>query len=147
MPRRTLLTFAGWLAAALTATAIGIGALRLVDFTGGGGDVLTPQQVSDLLAAASPAPSPAQPTAAPSSTPDLSPSAPRSLSGPGGSVVAVCVGGQAFLRTWTPAQGYGVERVERGPYEHADVRFEGSAGRSEVRVRCVNGEPTADWTD
>ena len=143
MPRFSL-ALAGWLAAAAVAIAIGVGAVRLIGsgITGGGTDVLTPQQVSDLLGAATPSPAPSQ-----GSAPSQPPGERRALSGPGGSVVAVCVTGQAFLVSWTPAQGYRVERVERGPYEHADVRFESSAGRSEVRVRCSGSEPTAQWTD
>jgi hypothetical protein len=146
MSRRTLLTLAGWLAAALVATGIGVGAVRLIGsgFTGAGTEALTARQVAEQLAAL---PTPSAPAPQPSDQPSRSPGVPRPLSGPGGTVVAECVGGQAFLRTWTPAQGFRVERVERGPYEHADVRFEGSAGRSEVRVRCVGGEPTAQWTD
>ena len=155
MVRQTLLAFAGWLAAAAVAVAVGVGAVRFIGsgITGGDGDVLSPQQVAEQLApgAASPLPAlTAAPPALPGSLPgslNQSISERRPFTGPGGTVVAVCVDRQAFLMTWSPAPGYSVERIERGPYEHADVRFEGSAGRSEVRVRCVDGQPTAQWTE
>ena len=146
--RRAVLVAAGWLAAAGVATAIGIAAVRLIGdgITATGAEVLTPEQVAEQLSAAPPGT--AQRSAAPSSPPAGPIGGPRPLSGPGGTVVAVChADGRAALLSWTPAQGYQVERAERGPDEHAEVRFEGSAGRSQIRVRCVTGEPTAEWTD
>jgi len=154
MFRQMLLTFAGWLVAAAVAIAVGASAVRFIGsgITGGDADVLTPQQVAEQLGIGAASPSPALAPAPPPSpgmpgASNQSISERRPFSGPGGTVVAVCVDAQAFLVSWSPAQGYSVERIERGPYEHADARFEGSAGRSEVRVRCVDGEPTAEWTD
>jgi hypothetical protein len=47
--------------------------------------------------------------------------------------------------SWAPAQGFGVERADAGPDEHAEVRFEGTAGKVELRVRCVSGRPSGSW--
>ncbi|HEX6681500.1 MAG TPA: hypothetical protein VF062_01805 [Candidatus Limnocylindrales bacterium] len=154
MSRRTVLTLAGWLAAVAAATAVGAGAVQLIGagITTGGTGVLTPEQVAAQLTTAPVAPTaPASPSPSPSRSPQSNPAShgpSKPLSGPGGTVVAACYpDGLAYLLNWTPAQGYRVERVERGPYEHADVRFERPAGRSEVRVRCAAGEPVAQWSD
>ncbi|HEX5742045.1 MAG TPA: hypothetical protein VFY17_10920 [Pilimelia sp.] len=52
----------------------------------------------------------------------------------GGTVTASCPGGRPTLLTWTPAQGYAVDEVERAD---AKVRFDGPGGRAEVRIRCA----------
>ena len=74
MSRRTLLALAGWLAAALVATGIGVGAVRVIDtgFNAAGTEVLSPQQVAEQLGAAPPFAS-ASPTVPPSSQPLQSP--------------------------------------------------------------------------
>lgn len=55
----------------------------------------------------------------------------------GGTVTASCAGGEPTLLSWTPAQGYAVDEVER---EDAKVRFDGPGGRSEVRIRCAGDQ-------
>lgn len=142
MSRRVMVATAGWLAAVTAAVLAGLSAVRLIDpGSGSGGEVLTPQQVAEQLAGA-----PATPSAAPAPSRPVE-AVPKVLSGPGGTVVAEChPGGFAYLVSWTPAPGYRVEDVQRGPSEHADVRFEGP-GRSQARVRCEEGVPSAEWRD
>ncbi|MER7690242.1 hypothetical protein [Streptomyces sp. NPDC097610] len=43
------------------------------------------------------------------------------------------------------ASPFGVERADAGPDEHAELRFEGTAGKVELRVRCVSGRPSGSW--
>jgi hypothetical protein len=50
------------------------------------------------------------------------------------------------LVTVSPAQGYGVQRQDTDPDDHARVIFAGGAGgRIEVDVRCRSGQPTISW--
>ncbi|MFH8468378.1 hypothetical protein [Streptomyces sp. NPDC017991] len=70
----------------------------------------------------------------------------KTLSTPGGTAIAVCEGTTVRLLSWAPAQGYGVKSADPGPDdEHAEVRFEGAAGKVELRVRCTDGRPTGSW--
>ncbi|MFI1440486.1 septum formation initiator [Streptomyces fructofermentans] len=94
----------------------------------------------------------AQATRTPSSTPSPAPTstpaaaARKTFSTPGGTAGAQCDGTAVRLLLWTPAQGYGVDSADPGPDdEHVDVKFEGSAGKVELRVRCVNGTPVGTW--
>ncbi|MER5478904.1 hypothetical protein ABT026_18335 [Streptomyces sp. NPDC002734] len=140
-----------------------------------GADVLTPREAARQLASASALPSPAaDPAPGPSgsseasgssepsrssapsgSSPEVSPSgaAPpastasvrKVVTSPGGTVVAECHGTLVTLKSWAPAQGYGVKKAEPGPDEHAEVSFEGGSGRVEIRWRCADGRPVASW--
>ncbi|QDY09299.1 septum formation initiator [Micromonospora sp. HM134] len=147
MGRRTLLATAGWLAAAVLATLIGVAAIRLVgeSITGTPGGVRSQAEVERALAAPEPTPSapaasaPSSPTAGPATTPGLR----RSFSTPGGTAVAECVGSEVRLVSWAPAQGYRVKDVDRGPDDDAEVTFAGPAGEFEVNVGCIGGEPVA----
>ncbi|MFI6338791.1 hypothetical protein [Streptomyces sp. NPDC050535] len=157
MPSRTLLALAGWTAAATAATLTGLAAVHVIGdgitaSTDGG--VLTPRQVEQQLAAAKAStsaapgrqPSSTAPTDLPTTTPAPSTTVvKKTFSTPGGTVIAQCDGTTVRLLSWAPAQGYGVESVDRGPDERAEVKFEGAAGKVEIRVRCVNGEPAGSW--
>ena len=157
MSRRAPLIVVGWLAVAAAAIGIGLGAVQVIGSgisAGAGTDVLTPEQAARDLQAAGPGPTPS-PSVSPkaSATPDSGPSNRRSLAGPAGSVIAGCTPAGAVLISWTPAQGYSVERHDSGPGEYAEVRFRADGhgnsgsgnGEVRVRVRCVQGEPTAEW--
>jgi hypothetical protein len=132
------------------------------------GVVLTSEQVERQLEAAKAAPSPGlgqgtgskspsappgsripTPTATPppTATPTATAAAGRkTFSTRGGTAIAVCEGATVRLLSWAPAQGYGVESADPGPDdEHAEVKFEGTAGKVELRVRCANGIPTGSW--
>ena len=156
MPHRTLLAVAGWATAAVAATLTGLAAVQVIGdgitaSTDGG--VLTPEQVQRQLASATASP-PADPsTGAPTPTPTPAttvgtPSTTavrKALSSSGGTVIAECNGGTVRLVSWSPAQGFGVQRADQGPDEHAEVTFEGASGKIELRVSCMNGRPTASW--
>ncbi|WP_033345250.1 hypothetical protein [Catenuloplanes japonicus] len=148
MSRRTLVAVAGWLAAAVIATLIGMTAIRLIgeSITGTAGGVLSEQDVAAAVASL-----PAQPSSAPppsptaSASPSLSSSPPAVTSGKtfavtGGTAVVSCAANdRATLVTWTPAQGWHVAEAERGPARDVKVEFEGPGGKSELRVRCNGG--------
>ncbi|MEV1287609.1 septum formation initiator [Micromonospora sp. NPDC049679] len=146
MVRRTLLTVAGWLAAAVVATLVGLAAVRVIGagITGGAaGEVLTREEIARRLDSATPSATaaPAPPTPAPSA----SSAARAALSTPGGTVVATCADGLVTLLSWAPAQGFAVTDVERGPRERAELKFRGSNGKIEVKVVCAAGQPSATW--
>jgi hypothetical protein len=91
-------------------------------------------QASRSPAASSPS---AQPTATPSST---------VLSSQGGSVVTQCRPAGAYLLSWSPAPGYEVSAVSRGPAPTARVIFNSVANSVTMRVSCATGTPTATST-
>ena len=153
--RRTVLAGAGWVAAAVLATLIGMGGIRLIgdSLTSTPGGVLDQQDVAKALAAT---PGPSTPSH-PSPTPGISSgaaSAPagsasgatrpagveRGFSAAGGSVIAGCRDGVPYLVSWAPSPGYRVTQQETES-EHVNVRFEGSGGRSEIRVACSGDTP------
>jgi hypothetical protein len=73
----------------------------------------------------------------------------RRLSGRGGQVVAECQGSLAYLISWSPAQGFQVGPVQRGPARSATVVFVDDDLRqpAPIRVFCVNGTPNAVFDD
>jgi hypothetical protein len=163
MPSRILLVLAGWTAAATAATLTGLAAVQLIGdgITGtSDGDTVTSAQVERQLdaarASASPGPSrtPNTARATPSTTPTArtpTPSATavpvrKTLVTPGGTAIAICDGTTVRLLSWAPAQGYDVKSADPGPDdEHAEVKFEGPAGKVELRARCADGTPTGSW--
>ncbi|MFG1654530.1 septum formation initiator [Micromonospora sp. NPDC049275] len=148
MGRRSLLVAVGWVATVAVATVIGLGAIRLVgeSLTGTPGGVRSEAEIERALAA--PEPTSAAPTAvAPAGTASAAPSpdagVPRSFATDGGTAVAECGPAGVRLVSWAPAQGYRVRDVDRGPDDDVEVTFEGSAGRHELKVRCIGAEPVA----
>jgi hypothetical protein len=176
--RRTAVAALGWVAAAVLATLIGMGGIRLIgdSLTTTPGGVLDQQDVAKALAA-SPSAQPTAPGASdvpgpsdmpdgasgpnasngpsgsgePSADPDNSPKPTtkpattpageqRGFSSTGGTVVAGCRNGQPYLVSWSPSPGYHVTQQETES-EHVDVRFEGSGGRSDIRVACSGNTP------
>ncbi|MFC5922987.1 septum formation initiator [Micromonospora vulcania] len=155
MRRRPILVTAGWVATAAVATLIGVGAIRLVgeSITGTPGGIRSAAEIERALASPEPAPTGTTGTAP---TPGVGPSsaAPSASSGPrrvfataGGTAVAECGAGGVRLVSWAPAQGFRVRDVDRGPDDDVEVRFEGSAGEYELKLRCVGSEPVADDDD
>jgi hypothetical protein len=65
----------------------------------------------------------------------------------GGTAIARCTGGQAYLLSWSPRPGYRVDRAKQGPDDEVEVRFEGDEGRSELKISCRNGTPVAEIRD
>jgi len=81
----------------------------------------------------------------PSDPSDPSGSAPAGslLLSKGGSVMAVCQAGQAYLQYWSPAQGFQADDVFRGPAAQARITFESVGGSVVMTVTCAGGQPTA----
>lgn len=99
-------------------------------------------------AATPPAPAP-PPSGSPAAAGSPAGGVQRLLSSPGGTVVARCSGAGAYLVSWSPAQGYQVARVERGPAPTAEVTFRDATGRIEMEVHCADGRPVlgTGWDD
>ncbi|RKN47748.1 septum formation initiator [Micromonospora endolithica] len=161
MRRRSFLAVAGWLATAAVATLIGVAAIRLVgeSITGTPGGVLSQSEVERALAspppatpgaggspspgATGPATSPTGSVTSPSPTGSVPAGHRRAFATAGGSAVAECAPGGVRLVSWTPAPGYRVADVDRGPDDDVEVAFVGPDGELELKVRCVGGEPVA----
>ena len=90
---------------------------------------------------ATPTPPPATPTPPPaqSTTPVGTP-----LSSEGGTVVAICEPAGAYLLSWSPAQGYEVDRVVRGPAAQASVRFDSFMRQVTMNITCPSGTPVSN---
>jgi hypothetical protein len=102
---------------------------------------------------AGPAPSePTDPASAwptsmpPSVVPTPTRSASTVLSSQGGTVVAECQSPGVYLVSWSPAQGYEVDHVTRGPAATAQVTFDSTANSVTMAVTCPAGVPTASTT-
>jgi hypothetical protein len=65
------------------------------------------------------------------------------LTSSGGTVVASCLSTGAFLRSWSPAQGFQVSSSVRGPAATASVQFESATQEVTMVVSCSTGVPTA----
>jgi hypothetical protein len=82
----------------------------------------------------------------PSSTSHTSaPPAPvtKVLTSSGGTVLVRCSGkpGQVYLVSWSPAQGYEVNGVQRGPGEEAEIEFESDRSSVSVHYHCTTNGP------
>lgn len=151
--RPTLVVALGWVAAALVATVAGLGGIRLVgdSLTGTPGGVLTEEDVRRALGT-QPSVAAGGSSGAPTATSKMGskPAATRveaSFSTSGGTVIARCTGAEAYLVSWSPRPGYRVDRAEQGPDHEVEVRFEGDAGRSELKISCSDGTPVAETKD
>ncbi|MBG0815963.1 hypothetical protein [Planomonospora sp. ID82291] len=142
MRRRLPLVLAGWLVTGVLATGTGVAAITFLGepLTASAHRPLSSAEVEEALARALP------PEAVPSAAAgpaDPAPSATgraegrsRTITTAGGNVIARCDGGVAVLRTWSPAQGFRVDDVERGPAARARVEFESDEADVKVEVRC-----------
>jgi hypothetical protein len=81
------------------------------------------------------------PAASASADPSASPGPPRQFSIAAGVLTARCTGSQAYLVSWSPAPGYRVDEVRRGPASVAVVSFMSGTQRLVFGVRCVSGVP------
>jgi serine/threonine-protein kinase len=68
------------------------------------------------------------------------------LTSPGGTVVAECRTGGAYLVSWSPDPGYESGTVIRGPVVTARVTFNSAANSVTMMVSCSAGMPTASTT-
>ncbi|MFC7644108.1 hypothetical protein ACFQX6_27755 [Streptosporangium lutulentum] len=150
MRRRLPLVVAGWLITGLIATGAGVTVIGLL------GEPLTtsalrprsPAEIDEALARTTPqaAATPTSPSPSPSAStpPPAEPVAGRSgvIDTAGGNVIARCEDGLVTLRAWSPAQGFHVDKVERGPVGRARVEFESDEAETKVEVRCsADGSP------
>ncbi|MET8046645.1 hypothetical protein ABZU75_03520 [Streptosporangium sp. NPDC005286] len=100
--------------------------------------VPTPGVTSD------PAESAPQPTVTVTTTaaPVVEPGESRVITTAGGRVIARCKDGLVTLRSWSPAQGFQTDDVERGPADRARVEFESEETEVKVEVNCAaDGSP------
>jgi hypothetical protein len=58
-----------------------------------------------------------------------------------GSVVAGCQDDQAYLASWTPADGFKVKKAEAGPSSSSSVEFQNRSVLVVITVTCDSGEP------
>jgi hypothetical protein len=138
---KRLLAVLGWLAVAAATIAISTWAISLLG-EGLSQHVVTPlseQQVDQALAGATATPATSF-TPSPAGT--RTPSATKAFATRGGSVVAGCAGDQAMLRSWSPAQGYATDDVDKGPGSAASLEFKADSDRLQVRITCRDGLPT-----
>lgn len=136
---RTLLTIIGWLAAAAAATTIGVIAIGAAG-SGIAGTTTTPLsagQVRQALASSSEQPATPPPAASPAGH-----GVTRTLTTNGGSITVRCAGGQATLLTWSPAQGYQTDDIQRGPAPTARITFETGDTELHASITCPGGTPT-----
>jgi hypothetical protein len=167
MGRRWGFAVVAWLAAAAVTTLIGLAAVNSIGdgILGGADRPFSAADVDTRLSAAPALPSLPPPSSSlPSSSlpslpppslppPSLSPSAVASavsgvLATAGGTVVATCTAGQAYLSSWSPNQGYQADHIVRGPGTTASIRFRGDKGRGvRLSVTCPNNVPTGSNTD
>jgi hypothetical protein len=103
----------------------------------------SPAATSPAASPAAPAPTAPSAMAAaprPAASPSTgSPAAGTVLMSPGGSVLAECRPGGAYLVSWSPVQGYEADDVTRGPVTTARVVFQSSANSVTMKVSCPHG--------
>jgi hypothetical protein len=129
-----------WVVGATASVAVGLLALSLVgaDLTGAGDPPIVADPVKDIAGSPPPSAGPTTPAVSPTGTQGSA-----RLNSTGGYVLAQCRSGDAYLVYWSPAPGYRVRDVERGPRDDARVRFEGADHDVEMRVTCAGGQPQA----
>jgi hypothetical protein len=89
-----------------------------------------------------PAPSKHLTPSSPSPKPKPAPSQETEvLVSPGGTAGAVCEAGGAYIVWASPAQGYQIDNLQRGPAAVASVTFERLAGGVMMTVTCQGGSP------
>jgi hypothetical protein len=172
-PSRTVLGLLGWVVAAAAAITAGIFAVGAIGsgISGNSTSPLSNQAVAKALAqttagssaarssppvrSTGPRPARSSPASRTAPTAPRSSDRPPSRSGPvrsgntrvlsvrGGSIVANCTNGQATLQSWSPAQGYATDSIQRGPQAVARITFKSSAAEVKVEVSCPAGVPTA----
>jgi hypothetical protein len=152
MDRRILLGVAGWLTIAATATAGTVMAIGVLEdgITGSSVRPLDHDAVQRALSRSSAEPQ--SPPTAPSTVPSPSASAPPGGSavtrvfaagGGSGTVTARCAGGRVTLVSWSPAQGFRADDLDRGPATTAALSFSSEEEEFTVTVSCGPDGPIA----
>jgi len=129
---------AGWVAAAVLATATGVAGIAVIGrgLSGPTGELMSAEDIERALATA-PTPASATPSAQPSATP----AGEKLYQSPGGVVIARCDGDIAVITSWTPANGYRFREVDNERGREAEVSFERDEQRVDVEVTCPAGQP------
>jgi hypothetical protein len=159
--RRLVASTLAWIVGAVAAVGVGVLALSLIGdgLTKRTVQPLTPDAVAREVSAAPPesAPASAPPTGEAGLRPAPRPPSPappttttaavtgteKLVSSAGGTAVATCSGGQVYLVSWSPAQGFRSDHVARGPAQQATLTFESDNAKVTMLVRCVGGDPQA----
>jgi hypothetical protein len=164
MRSRFLVGASGWLLGADAATC---GSMLAVDhlahgLLGPGSQQLSPADVRADLASSQAGPTAPSPSARPAMRPArparaaaATPAASRAgtlLFSKGGSAMAVCEAGRAYLQYWSPAPGYQVDDVVRGPAVRVRVELEGTGTSLVMTISCASGQPvdrvsSGGWAD
>jgi len=89
-------------------------------------------------------------TATPQATPQATPSSAASggslVVSPGGTVMASCQSGLAYLQYWSPSPGYQADDVIRGPAARASIGFEHLTSEYAISVTCNGSRVVANVT-
>ena len=162
MRSRFLVGASGWLLGAAAATC---GSMLAVNhlahgLLGPGSQQLSPADVRDDLASSQAGPSSPPPSARPAMRAARpARTAAPAASGAGtllfskaGSAMAVCAAGRAYLQYWSPAPGYQVDDVVRGPAVRVRLELEGAGPSLVITISCANGQPvdrisSGGWDD
>ncbi len=169
MQARFLVGVGAWLLGAGAATG---GSLLAVSLLGQGLAPAPSQQLTVAAVNRALASEVLEPTQAPSSSsatplkphvkksstaPSVPPPAPSPqptttvLTSVGGTVVAGCQSAGAYLFSWSPAQGYEVSNVIRGPAATTKVTFTSSHKLVTMAITCSSGglstSTTVNWVD
>jgi hypothetical protein len=159
--RRMAASVLAWTVGAVASVFVGLLALSSIQAGTAAGppQQLAPDGFTNAESGVSNTSSPAAEDAAvpgSSGTPSAPPTTPRSSGSPGatmrsvqrllvssgGTVTARCTGASAYLVSWSPAQGYQVSHVLRGPASKVAVTFRSATGRTGIAIHCVAGTPT-----
>ncbi|GIH77608.1 hypothetical protein Plo01_40370 [Planobispora longispora] len=158
---------AGWLVTGALATGAGVAVITFLGepLTASAHRPLSSAEVTAALARTTPSasrpaavPSPAatppetplpsgDPARTGASTPAPPPGGPstgrsRVIGTEGGSTIARCDDGLVTLRAWSPAQGFRVDDVDRGPAARVRVEFESDETDVKIEVWCsADGSP------
>jgi hypothetical protein len=150
---------AGWLVTAALAAGVTLAAVSVLGsgIFGGSTQTMSQEEVDRALAAvtvspeagSASSPAPTDPSAPSPTTgpPEPAGSDPTVVSSAGGGVIARCTGTAAEVLSWTPAQGFRTEKVERGPAPEVQVEFESDDRDVKVGLRCEDGTPIAEIDD
>jgi hypothetical protein len=141
--RPVVASTAAWVVSAAVAVSVGLIALSLIR-TGLSDQPVQPlspypigQPVSPDAVVATPGPTDG--TGVSATTSPTAPAADQTFSTIGGTVIAACRAGGAYLVGWSPAPGYRAADVVRGPAEAAKLKFVGGGQEIEFSVRCSGG--------
>lgn len=175
MQGRVAAGIGAWVIGVVSATALSLVAVSVFghDAANSHGPVLTQDDIAKALASATAAPptspdspsagtpggasgtpsSATPPTPGPTSSSTVTPTnsvattISRALSSPAGTVVVRCQGSLVYLMSWSPAQGFRVAGIQRGPGRVAAVDFLGPQGQVVMRYYCSGGTPASGGDD